>query len=399
VHNVVGGVIEGSRDMGQTWQLIGHVLQPTTKVNPRGFTAAKYGPVGTTVATAVNALHLKAGQNTAEKRGIIWSLSPKAETEAGRVSLQSEVSPGSSAYTDIPGGSGIFGGPFTPFVGNPIFLDNDRNNQLSPLPDGYVPALGDSWLIRIERPLRYPSEIDFENHVGGSITIRYRGEAPRAVGQVLQPVQGIGRFVGSYFSDMGRLRANHNGVIDVSTSPRGKIGSFQIIPANHAHAPELSYVLKSPQWMIVGPLPGFESALEGTAPLYSGFLRPRFDRRDLWNEDPVEGLAGRFVFEVKVRGSDDWQRMPIWWMEQGAPLAPYAATALANVTHLRILFPFTWDEPGQALSPPTIPAPVEPAATPPVTGEGDPSPREADPATNDQTTKESHEQLAPPPAQ
>jgi hypothetical protein len=139
VHNVANGVIEGSRDGGQTWIVLGHVLQPTMKVNRRGFNASKYPPVASVAATAVNAIHLKAGQNTAENRGVIWSLSPKADNEAGRVSLQSEVSPGSSAFTDISGGTGIFGGPYTPFIGNPIFLDNDRNNTLAPLPANYVP--------------------------------------------------------------------------------------------------------------------------------------------------------------------------------------------------------------------------------------------------------------------
>jgi hypothetical protein len=102
IHDIKDGLIEGSRDRGQTWETLGRVLQPTLKVNPRGFNASKYGPAGSVVATAVNAIHLKARQNTRENRGVIWSLSPKADTEAGTASLQSEVSPGSSAFTDIP---------------------------------------------------------------------------------------------------------------------------------------------------------------------------------------------------------------------------------------------------------------------------------------------------------
>ena len=348
IENKVGGLISGSRDKGETWELVGKVVQPTLKVNRRGFNASKYAKSGGVAATAVNAIHLKAGQNTRENRGIIWSLAPSAETAAGKNSLQSEVSPGSSVYTDIPGGSGIFGGPFTPFVGNPIFLDNARDNDLKPLPENYVPSLNDIWTIRIERPRRYPRQIIFENRFGGLITIQYRDEKPRVIGQVLRPVQGVGRFVGSYFAEVGRLRANHNGVIDISTSPRGKIGSFQIVPANHAMSDETHYIRELTQWMVIGPVSALDPSWEGTAPLYSSFLRPRYDKNDVWNNDWIEGLAGRFWFDVKLKNKkgviSNWQPMPSLWMNPGAPLPKRAGTALGNMTHLRIVFPFTWNE-------------------------------------------------------
>ena len=350
IENIQNGEISGSRDEGKTWTVIGHIAIPTIKVNLKGYNASKYGPTGTVVATAVNAIHLKAGQNTSipnekEGRGIIWSLAPTADTAAGQVSLQSEVSPGSAAYTDMKGGTGIFGGIYTPFVGNPILLDNDKNNTLTPLPDNYVPKLGDVWTIKIERPRRYPREIVFENRFGGLITIEYRGEKPRVIGQVLRPVQGVGRFVGSYFSEVGRLRANHNGVIDISTSPYGKIGSFQIVPANHAQSPETHYIRELTQWMVIGPVNALDPSWEGVAPLYSDFLRPRYDKADWDDPDAIEGLLGRFRFEVKLQGKTEFQPMPDFHMEPGAPLPTWAGTALANVTHLRIVFPFTWTEP------------------------------------------------------
>ena len=355
VHNVKDGVIEGSRDGGATWQTVGHVLQPTQKTNPRGFTASKYGPAARVVATAVNAIHLKAGQNTKENRGVIWTLSPAGNTVSGKVSLQSEVSPGSSVFTDIPGGRGIFGGPFTPFVANEISLDNDRNNTLSALPSGYTPKLGDSWVIKIERPRRYPREIIFENRFGGLITINYRGQKPRAIGQVLRPVLGVGRFVGSYFTERGRLRANHNGVIDIGLAPpettgtKGRIGSFQIVPANHAMSPETNYIRELTQWMVVGPVSALDPSWEGTAPLFSQFLRPRFDPSD-FQGDWVEDVAGRFYFDCRLRQKNGsisgWQPLPYLYLDadQKKPLPKWAGTALSKMTHLRIVFPFTYND-------------------------------------------------------
>jgi hypothetical protein len=370
IHNIKQGVIEGSRDNGQTWQPIGHVAQPTLKVNPRGFTASKYGPSGVVVATAVNAIHLKAGQNTKENRGIIWTLSPAGNTAAGKVSLQSEVSPGSSVFTDISGGRGIFGGPYTPFVGNPIMLDNDRNNQLSPLPDNYVPKLGDTWTILVQRPKKYPRAIVFENRFGGLITIDYRDEKPKPIGSVLRPVLGVGRFVGSYFAERGRLRANHQGVIDIATAPPettgtvGRVGSFQIVPANHAMSPETHYVRELTQWMVVGPVSALDPSWEGTAPLFSQYLRPRYDPADV-SGDWVEDLAGRFYFDCKLRQKNgtisDWRPLPYFYIDPNKPLPNWAGTALANMTHLRIVFPFTWNNRE------TEPTATTPAVAPPGT--------------------------------
>jgi hypothetical protein len=358
IHNVKNGVIEGSRDGGATWQELGRVQQPTLKVNPRGFTASKYGPSATVVATAVNAIHLKAGMNTKENRGIIWTLSPAGNTDAGKTSLQSEVSPGSSVFTDIPGGRSLFGGPFAPFVGNPILLDNDRNNTLSPLPANYVPKLGDSWTIKVERPRRYPRSIVFENRFGGLITIEYRGQKPRPIGSVLRPVLGVGRFVGSYFTERGRLRANHNGVIDIGLAPpettgtRGRVGSFQIVPANHAMSPETNYIRELTQWMVVGPVSALDPSWEGTAPLFAQYLRPRFDPADVQG-DWVEDLAGRFYFDGRFRQKNgslsDWQPLPYLYIDPNKPLPTWAGTALSSMTHLRIVFPFVYNDNSETL--------------------------------------------------
>jgi hypothetical protein len=267
-------------------------------------------------------------------------------------SLQTEVSPQSAAFTDMPGGTGIFGGVFTPFVGNPIFLDNKRDNDLVPLPANYVPSVGDSWSIEILRPARYPENIIFENRFGGLITIQFRGEAPRVIGQVLRPVEGIGRFVGSYFSDVGRLRANHNGVIDISTSPRGVVGSFQIVPANHAMSPETHYIRELTQWMVVGPVSALDNSWEGVAPLFSDYLRPRYDVDDINDPNAIEGMAGRFRFDVMKKGSTTWEPMPTFWLIANQPLPQWCATCLSDIAKIRVNFPFSWDPPASANVPP-----------------------------------------------
>jgi hypothetical protein len=96
--------------------------------------------------------------------------------------------------------------------------------------------------------------------------------------------------------------------------------------------------------MVIGPVSALDPSWEGTAPLYSGFLRPRFDRADLHNSDPIEGLAGRFYFDVQKRGKKEFEPMPSLWVLPNKPLPSWAGTALANVERIRINFPFVWDE-------------------------------------------------------
>lgn len=352
IHNLRGGLIEGSRDGGVNWETIGHVVLPVAKVNNNAYLAAKYAPVGAVAATAVNAIHLKAGDNLAQNRGIIWSMIPAADTAAGRVSLQSEVggsankalasnaavSPDAALRTDIPGGTGLFGGLWTPFVGNQIWLD--KEGVLSAITDGYVPAAGHVWQLIVEQPRRYPSTVTFENRKDGLVTIEYRGEEPKPIARVLRPVGGIGRFVGSYFSEVGRLRANHCGVIDLSTSVGGRVGSFQIVPEHHAR--EYGVPFQIPQYLIISPLEGAPE-LEGTPPLFFGYVRPRYEANDL-NKPLLDGLLGRFSMEFKRTGDDRWLPAESWWMEQGAPLYPWMNSAIAGITHIRLRFPFTYDE-------------------------------------------------------
>lgn len=342
IQNTKGGVIQGSFDKGATWTDLGHVLKPTTKVNRRGYNASKYGPIGTVEASAVNALHFKADQNVEENRGVIWSIAPKSNTAAGEISLQSEVSPDSAVYTDIPGGTGVFGGPFTPFVGNQILLSKSLEETPQTLPAGYVPQVGDVWTVPIMRPMRYPRQITFENRFGGFIWLQYRGEDPQVIGQVLRPVEGIGRFVGSYFAGVGRIRANHNGVIDISTSPLDKIGGFQIVPANHAMSPETHYIREKTQWMVVGPVSVLEPSWEGVPPLFGDYIRPRYEQDGFWKYDAWEGLLGRFRVEVQTKEKPEWQPMPQFGMEAGADLPQWANTCLSNITQIRITFPFSW---------------------------------------------------------
>ncbi len=364
VDNRADGAIEVSRDGGAGWLTIGHVTAPATAVNPAGYTASQWAHDSAIAASAVNALHVKVANEPQTGRGVVFSLVP-----AGTV-LGAAKGRGSTAIaTDIPGGEGIFGGGFAPPVNSPVAVERDG---LQPLAADYVPSEGDLIVIRALEPPDRITWLDFDNSFGGLITARYVGGREKAIGTVLRPVVGIGRFAGTLDAAPGRIRANHPGVIDISTSPLGMIGGFQIVPSGHADSPEISYIRTGTQWMVVGPISATDPTWEGIAPLFSGYLSPSYRPDDLQHEDWMRRLLSRCQVQVRF-GAGDWELMPRiaidpdapegadrhdlgrsgLWRIKGSlnpyvPLAAASYNALPGLSHLRIILPRAQYWPGPA---------------------------------------------------
>lgn len=337
VENAAGGRVAVSRDQGTSWQPLGQVVRWTEKVNPSGYTASQWAQPGTVAATAVNAIHLKTGNNPENGRGMVFSLLPR-EFLGPKPDYRSFLSPDSSIYTDLPAGQAIFGGGWAPLVGNPVLVQRGETEQ--PLGPGYVPAQGDRLVIVVNRPVRYPAQIVFENKFGGLIALGYPDGSSQLIGVVYKPVLGVGRFEGGLYTGVGRIRANHTGVIDVSVSRVGNIGGFQIIPAGHAMSPEMTNARRLTQWMVVGPVRAGDGAWEGVAPLFLQYLRPQYDRADLYAPDWESRLLARFLVEGQLSGGD-WGPLPVVELDPdlSKPLPEGALTALEGVERIRILFP------------------------------------------------------------
>ena len=336
--NSAGGTVEVSADRGKNWEQIGKVIAPTIKTNSNSYAAARWVPDGQVAATSVNAIHIKTTAE-ADGRGVIFSLLPKEFYDPPR-GYRSYFSPDASIYTDIPAGTALFGGEYAPFVGNKVMVHR-AGYAYQPIPPGYIPWLGDRIYIIVEAPIDYPKEIDFENKAGGQVIAKYFGGEEKLLGTVIFPVRGIGRFEGSKCASAGRIRANHAGVIDVSTSPLGSLGGFQIIPAYHAF--NIKYAWGAPQWLVVGPVTGAPS-LEGTAPLFRSFIKPDYLPGDPQKDNWEERLLDRFLVQVKLQDdpTGKWQPMPVcefppYYLTGGVPKK--LNSVLSNVSEIRLLFP------------------------------------------------------------
>lgn len=313
---------------GEEQKIIGTVLSAAGTVNRQGYTASGWARAGTVAATAVNAVHIKVGQ--AGTKGVLFSMLPKELYEKPK-NYKSYYDSSSAIVTDMPAGTLMFGGEFSPFVGNKVFLV--KGEERIPIPEDYSPVEGDTVEIHVEQPLMLPEEIEFENRFGGFIRLRYVDGREKVIGQVLKPVAGVGRFEGSVYADVGRIRANHTGVICVSTSPVGKIGGFQIIPDNHGMSPEMKFARLLTQWMVVGPPSVDDPSTEGTAPLFSYFIRPVYFPLGQRGRT-LDQMLDMYIAQARINGGE-WQRMPA--------VTGRVDDALVDVTHIRILFPLKAD--------------------------------------------------------
>ncbi|MFH1429702.1 MAG: hypothetical protein ABIH39_08180 [Candidatus Margulisiibacteriota bacterium] len=339
IENHYRGDITVSTDNGKTWFSAGRVLRPTVKTNPLGYTASKWSNTGCVSATAVNAIHIKTGTNVTGDFGVIFSLLPRNLLQAPR-EYSSYLSTDSSIYTSIWAGHSIFGGGYAPFVGSPVYLEQP-DKSLKFLPVDYQPVTGDIMVIRVMRPRLMPKEIVFENRFGGLITMEYYGKKPKVIGQVLRPVCGAGRFLGSQYAYTGRIRANHSGVFDVSTAPTHRFGGFQILPANHGMSPEMVTARIMSQWMVVGPANVNDPSWENTGPLFSSFFRPAYSKDDLKGEDWMQKTLKRYLVQIKTKEQNDdyWHFFSQVSYSLNNQLPHDAMKVFDNISHIRILFP------------------------------------------------------------
>jgi len=319
-------------------QEIGRVLAPCGAISREGFTASSWAPDSSVCATAVNAIHLKIANNPETGRGCLITLQPREFLDFDPANYGSYFSQSSSIFTDIPAGSGIFGGMYAPLVGSPLRFERG-DNPPSPLPPDYTPREGDRLLVDIRRETDI-DYIEFDNSFGGYITVKRLGQQPEVIGQVLKPVAGVGRFGGTTYARVGRIRANHPGVLDISTSPMSEIGGFQIIPREHAMSPEMTFARTLTQWMVVGPIDGREPSWEGLPPLFYRHLYPSY--LPLLGSQPgtdgvsaLNRLLSRFYVLGRKRGSQEWEPLPT--------VTGRVDDALVDLGAIRIYFPLPAD--------------------------------------------------------
>jgi len=301
---------------------IGKVLKLPTATRWPSYTASAWGKPAEVCASAVNAIHILL--SVEKGKGRTMSIIPK-ET------IAPAAGPGASVIISTKASEGIFGA-WAPPVGSEVKIIQSGSSAVKPLTGNMPPKAGDTLIITvIQRDLPYM--VDIENKPGGRVTGWYRRSCIQ-IGRVIKPIAGTGRFEGTVFQNIGRLRANHCGVIDFSTSPRGIVGGFQIIPWDHAlKSKEMQGAWDMTQWLIVGPSDG-RTMMGGSFPLFKGALVPGPQAGEkLW--DVWSTYGRKTLLLVRINGGA-WQHVP--------DIEGRKDFALKDITHLKIYFPFVKEQ-------------------------------------------------------
>ena len=273
--NDIEGPIEVSSDGGKSWELIGRVINPATRVL-QGYLAAGYAPIGTVAATAVHGIRIRLGSTSNSYPDLI-NIVPK-EFAVTPVYFGGHISGASGIYTDIPSGKSLFR-ELAPYVGSNTFLQSG-DGLLHPLSESYSPEIGDALVIVVNTPINPLKEMIFPNVAGAPVTATYADGTVQIVTHVGRPVQGVGRFDGTSYTGVGAINTNHTCVLTISTAPvttstqfegegPERRGGFQIEPAYHNTQTEEA---SAPQVLIVGPFKTHTPSLEGTPPIFSGYF-------------------------------------------------------------------------------------------------------------------------------
>ena len=343
IRNQSEGLVQISLDKGVNWSAAGRVKHPA---NARivGFMASSYAPHGTVAATATHGIRIKTGQYSLgvgkAQKTMLFSIEPLqfASKPSG---FGGHTSRSSGIYTDIYAGHSIFRNQ-SPYVGSPVYLE--KQHRLAPLPEDYTPAVGDVFVIIVNRPGDQISSVEFQNKKQGSVVAKYANGKQETIACVIKPVLGIGRYDGTTYTGVGAVNTNHSGVLTISNAPvcepaiqeggtQETRGGFMIQPAFHA----AQQGEQSPQVMIVGPasLASQTPQIEGTAPLFAGSINlTRYEN------------SPQHSFRAEIRVDDgDWQAMPGIVGRFDDAFSPARLSSFLNrkitagVTAIRLLFP------------------------------------------------------------
>ena len=305
-----------------TTAVIGQVTALPQTTRWPSYSASAWGTPGEVCASAVNAVHMLV--SIEKEKGRTLSIIP-------RETIAPAAGPGASVVISSKAGTGIFGA-WAPPVGSKISVIKKGTDKPSQLSVNNLPQKGDTLIVTVQT-MDHGYMAEIENRPGGRVT-EWSKDGYRIIGRVIRPLAGTGRFEGTLFQKTGSLRANHCGVIDFSSSQRGKIGGFQIIPWDHALlSKEMQGSWDMTQWMIIGPSDG-RSMMGGTSPLFKGVLVSGPSEGELlWD---IWSTYGRRSLILARKNGGPWEKLP--------EVTGRNDYALKDVTHLKIYFPFT-DEP------------------------------------------------------
>lgn len=311
------------------------------------------GSHGAVVGTAVNSIDIKCGpkRDYDPLKPTNWltsiiSIVPFTQEE-GALDKDMVVS--------CPGGSDIFN-KWSPFVGSSVYaLENEVWIPISDYFTSPTRPAPKNILIDVRLPKVFYSYIEFENWTkGDTIKGEYMSDdggvwvkdalgQRRQIAKVLQRVAGTGMFPGSEYAEVGQIRANTPGMIEISTNRwKGRIddptvlGGIQILGENDAkylhHNLGFTSIIGGKPYMVIGAMNASSTDLFspeytddngllmsptiGLPPFFNGYIRPNLDYDNFETSYRVfisEDFGRTWRSVPEIAGEDDpSQRNPVY---------------------------------------------------------------------------------------
>lgn len=174
--------------------------------------------IGTVFAAGVQGIHIRVANVVPEdSRPARLSLAPAAGPKSA------VATPGTIFVTGA-GGAGLFG-PLLPLVGNSVWMeliDATSDSPVQPL----FPASERALVIAVWQPAQSWVRLTWDNRSGGVVEGLSTDGSTRALGRVLQPLAGVGRFDGTPLAGHGRTTSIQPGSWVVSTVER--FGDYRV---------------------------------------------------------------------------------------------------------------------------------------------------------------------------
>ncbi len=156
---------------------LGTVLQPVRRLRTDIPAAGLPSRANVVCYSGTDAVHVKAYDATLHDESAVFSILPSDNVNYlnEEQSLDWTSIPGDALLTDIPAGSGFFGGAYPLIVGNPVNVYRGQYIlDFSPLyPDIEV---GDRIVIGVHVPLDWPDDLRISNQVDGSVLWNLAGQ-------------------------------------------------------------------------------------------------------------------------------------------------------------------------------------------------------------------------------
>jgi hypothetical protein len=312
------------------------------------------------------------------------------ETQAERAEIEGELAAQRShLWTDCR--DSLFA-EWAPAVGSPVFYRQGEDWRALGSRDPNQPPPTELLIVAV-RPSAAPAYLELENWTeervkhwqskglpygadpsampngDGRALAVWTGAEARSVpfAAVYQRVMGVGRLDDTGIAQPGQICTNHPGDVAVSVTSTlarpianrdesDRLAGFQILPVNHARngmvddTGKPGYPIGATPWMIVGPLQrevgfdilrrlgserGYKVAPppEGTAPLFTGCLSPRYFAAEDQSDAVPESRRGHLV-RISADLGRTWKRLPVL---DGS--AQNRLAGLDGVTNIRLYLP------------------------------------------------------------